>query len=99
MNVLINQSHVSLVVEEYDDYIYLSSIMVDMGSDNKGYGSKALQKVIDYAKTKEKPLLAFVTGELGGDVERLKTWYKRFGFYEEYNVINAEYNYNFRKDC
>ncbi|MFV1457473.1 GNAT family N-acetyltransferase [Bacillus mycoides] len=98
LEIPLHNSNVKVTVEEFDEYVYLSSIKVSPGYKNRGHGSKALQKVIDFAASRKKPLLAFVTGELGGDVERLKVWYKRFGFYEEHNLINAEYNYNFRKD-
>ncbi|WP_460271601.1 GNAT family N-acetyltransferase [Bacillus sp. NEAU-Y102] len=98
LEIPLHNNYVKVTVEEFDEYVYLAAIKVSPGYKNRGHGSKALQKVIDFAASRKKPLLAFVTGELGGDVARLKVWYKRFGFYEEHNVINAEYNYNFRRD-
>lgn len=91
-------AQVDLIVEEYSDYVYLSSIVVRDNQRNEGHGTKALEEVIKYAETVRKPLLAFVTSELGGQLDRLTKWYTKFGFYEEYNLLNTNYNYNFRKD-
>ena len=88
-----------VALEEYDSYVYLSTILVKEGYRGRGLGSIGLMKSINYAKSVNKPLLAFVTSELGGNLEDLKRWYKRHGFYEESNKIQADYNYNHRKDC
>lgn len=90
--------NVSLEVIEYDNYIYLYSIVVNQNLRGCGYGTNALLKIINYAKKQDKPLLAFATNELGGDVSKLIKWYKRHGFYEECNKMNIHYNYNLRKD-
>lgn len=85
-------------VEEYDNHVYLKSIIVKKDSRNKGVGSKIIKEIIAYAKNKEKPLVAFVSNELGGDYKRLVKWYKSFGFYEECNKIQTDFNYNMRID-
>lgn len=96
--IVFTLAHVDLIVEEYEEYVYLNSIVVHDNHQNKGYGTQALCEVIKHAEKVEKPLLAWVSNELGGQLDSLIKWYKKYGFYEEYNIINADYNYNFRKD-
>lgn len=96
--VVLACAHVNIIVEEYKEYVYLSSILVHDHYKNNGYGTQALNEIVEYANTVKKPLLAWVSNELGGELNRLEKWYKKHGFYEEYNIINANYNYNYRKD-
>lgn len=90
--------HTNVKVLDYENYVYLYSILVEEQERGKGHGTKALKEVIAYANAKKKPLLLFATHELGSDVDRLKEWYQTFGFYEEWNVIHTDYNYNMRLD-
>ena len=90
--------HVAVEAHEYSDHIYLDAIVVDVGHRNKGLGSQALRRVIRHAEQACKPLVAYVSDELGGDIERLDKWYQAHGFYKEWNHLITEYNYNYRRD-
>lgn len=79
-------AHVDLIVEEYKEYVYLNSILAHDDWKNNGYGTQALSKVLKYAEKAEKPLLAWASAELG--IDMLQKWYKKHGFYEEYNIIS-----------
>lgn len=97
-NVHFNVENVSLQVLEYDNYIYLLSLVTKSEFRKQGYGTIALKEVIAYAKKIKKPILCFATKELGNELEQLEKWYSKHGFYKEWNKIDTDYNYNFRYD-
>lgn len=55
----------------------LTSILVDQEYRGQGVGSAMLQEAL---KKCGRPVYLFATNELGGDLKRLKKFYKRFGF-------------------
>jgi GNAT superfamily N-acetyltransferase len=62
--------------------IYLSSIKVQPKERNQGLGTKAMQDIIKYADTKGKRITLTPSSDFGGNVNRLKEFYKRLGFVE-----------------
>jgi GNAT superfamily N-acetyltransferase len=85
-------------VEEFDNHIYVHSLVIKEERRNLGTGTKIMEEIISYAKRKNKPLVGFASHELGGDINSLNRWYKKLGFHEEYNKIETDFNYNIRID-
>ena len=56
---------------------YIDSIFVDEWHRNEGVGTWLMNVAI---RRCGRPVLLFATNELGGDLKRLKKFYKRFGF-------------------
>ena len=87
----INRKHGSVVIEYLKDGgTYIHYIKVDEDYRNRGYGSKMLRYALSKAKM---PVYLYAGSELGGDVVRLKKWYRRFWFVEQRGCVNG-YNYN-----
>lgn len=87
-----------LEVEEFHNHIYIHSLVIQDSHRGQGIGSNIMKEIIAYSKTINKPLVAFVSHELGGDVEVLFEWYKKLGFYPEVNMLETDFNYNMRHD-
>ncbi|MFP3727486.1 GNAT family N-acetyltransferase [Priestia filamentosa] len=94
----LNEQAKSIEVEEYPTYVYIQAIIVKDSERNKGVGTKVMNEIISYAKSRNKPLVAFASNELGGDLDRLMKWYKSLGFYKEVNKMETDFNYNIRID-
>lgn len=69
-------------VFEKGDVITLSKIVVPDGSRGAGAGTQAMQQLIDYADANGKHVVLSPSADFGGNVKRLKNFYKRFGFVE-----------------
>ena len=69
---------------------YLHSIEVDPDWRDRGYGSWLLEKALEKASL---PVYLLTSPELGGDVNRLVEWYKKFGFVKKCGR-DVGYNYN-----
>ncbi len=67
-------------VSEYDDSIRISLIVVN--DKNQGIGTKIMQDIISYADSVGKTITLTPSSDFGGSVNRLKKFYKRFGFVE-----------------
>lgn len=95
-----SQEHVKHVsVTEYDNYIYIESLVIEDRYRGKGLGTKVIKSVIEYACRQKKPLYGYASKELGGDLEKLKKWYKKLGFNEiQGNLYGGQrYNIEFKK--
>lgn len=75
--------NLTLDVSEKGDDITLSRIIVPKESRKQGIGSKAMQELIDYADANNKRILLTPSTDFGAtSTERLKEFYKEFGFVE-----------------
>ena len=72
---------------------YLMSIFVEEDYRNKGTGTLLMEKALQQCG---RPLYLLVTDELGGNVERLTQFYRRFGFvdYKQKQSDGLWYNAN-----
>jgi ribosomal protein S18 acetylase RimI-like enzyme len=69
---------------------YLHSIEVDPDWQGRGYGSHLMKLALEKSRY---PVYLLASSELGGDVDRLVKWYKRFGFVKK-RGSDVGYNYN-----
>lgn len=69
-------------LSENDTLITLSRIVVPKEKRNTGIGTDAMQQIIDYADQSGKRVALSTSSDFGGSKERLKEFYKRFGFVE-----------------
>lgn len=69
---------------------YLHSIQVDPDWRDRGYGSRLMNLALEKSRY---PVYLLASGELGGDVDRLFKWYKKFGFKKKHGS-DVGYNYN-----
>ena len=60
----------------------LSKIVVPKEKRNKGLGEKVMQEIVDYADKNNKRVTLTPSSDFGGNVKRLKNFYKKFGFVE-----------------
>jgi predicted GNAT family acetyltransferase len=67
---------------ESGNTITLSRIIVPKENRNQGIGSDAMQQIIDYADSMGKRVVLSPSSDFGGNKERLKSFYKKFGFVE-----------------
>lgn len=72
----------------------IDSIIVDPQHRNEGVGTKLMNTVLQKCG---RPVVLLATSELGGDLDKLFTFYKRFGFKTVTRRDRLEgfpYNYN-----
>ena len=62
--------------------VEVSRIEVPESDRGQGIGAKAMQDIIDWADSTGKRLTLTPSGDFGGNPERLKQFYNRFGFVE-----------------
>lgn len=67
---------------ESGNTITVSRIIVPKENRNQGIGSDAMQQIIDYADAMGKRVVLSPSSDFGGNKERLKSFYKKFGFVE-----------------
>jgi predicted GNAT family N-acyltransferase len=87
---------VALEVWEDDNKIELLSIVLPHKKRGKGYGSDIIEMVCDYADNKKKPIYLTPSKDFGAtSVDRLKRFYKRFGFIRntDYEVSHSMVRY------
>lgn len=87
-------AHGQAYVEKMSGYgWYLTSITVDEQYRGKGIGTRLMNNLL---KKCGRPIYLLATDELGGDVIRLKEFYKRFGFidYRQKRSDGLPYNAN-----
>lgn len=72
---------------------FIESIVVDPALRENGIGTALMQDALDRIG---RPVLLFATSELGGDMKRLKKFYKGFGFkpIKQRKYDTFPYNYN-----
>lgn len=78
-------------VFENGDVITLSKIVVPEGNRGAGVGTKAMQMLIDYADANGKHVVLSPSPDFGGNVKRLKKFYKGFGFVENKGKNRADW--------
>ena len=75
---VIQKPHGKLFMEKVPGFGWvLSSIVVEAGYRNQGIGSAIMREALEKCG---RPVFLFATPELGGELKRLKRFYKRFGF-------------------
>ena len=86
-------AHGQAYAEKASGVWFLISISVDAEHRNKGIGTKLMNNVL---KKCGRPVYLLATDELGGEPERLKAFYKRFGFvpYRQKRGDGLPYNAN-----
>lgn len=76
----------ALEVWEDEDKIELLSIIIPKSLRGKGIGSDTVEMVCDYADEKQKPVYLTPDTSFGGtSIDRLKKFYRRFGFMKNDN--------------
>ena len=83
-----------LYYQHIDGRWYIDSIMVDQWHRNQGVGTWLMNVAI---RRCGRPVLLLATNELGGDLKRLKRFYRRFGFVPVTKANRLDtfpYNYN-----
>ena len=72
---------ISLEVWEDVDKLVLDTIIIPKDSRKQGIGTRVMRMVCDYADTIQKPIYLTPSTSFGGtSVNRLKEFYKHFGF-------------------
>jgi len=77
---------------EDDDNVYLERISVN--ERGQGTGTQFMNELIEYANRSNKNIILEPDEDLGGDLERLKEFYSRFGFSEDGDKMR----YDFKED-
>lgn len=92
-----SQAHIKHInITEYSKYIYIESLVIEDKYRGKRLGTKVLKSIINYAQMKRKPLYGYASKELGGDLKRLREWYKRLGFDDEEGELDCGFRYNIK---
>jgi GNAT superfamily N-acetyltransferase len=72
---------ITLEVWEEDDKMVLDTIVIPKESRKQGIGTRIMRMVCDYADNAQKPIYLTPSTSFGGtSVNRLKEFYKHFGF-------------------
>ena len=74
--------NVDLRIYEKNKFITLSKIVVPKDKRGSGIGSEFMNDIINVADTKGKIITLTPSSDFGGNISRLKKFYKRFGFVE-----------------
>lgn len=74
--------NIELSLSENSYYITINKIFIPLESRRKGTGTKIMNKIIEYANEKNLIIALTPTNDFGGNVNRLKKFYKSFGFVE-----------------
>jgi GNAT superfamily N-acetyltransferase len=76
------ESGLKLDLEESQNKIILSRIVVPKNQRNQGIGTNALNELVNYSDSVGKTLSLTPSDDFGGNKTKLKEFYKRFGFVE-----------------
>jgi len=78
-----------------ENNIRLHSIAVEKSQRNRGYGTAILKYICEYADCNGYTITLTPDSSLGGNLRRLKEFYKRFGFkkYTEYYYSDSHIRY------
>ena len=82
---------IDFFLNEKDDVIELSKIIVPKSSRNTGIGTKAMNALLSYADKHGKKIILSPSNDFGGSKARLEKFYKSFGF-----VMNKGRNKDYR---
>lgn len=82
-----------VAVEEADTFLYVVLIKVKEHYRNQGIGSLVMRRILWYSKRFKKDIVLEATDIVGSDLERLKLFYRRFGFVEG-KLARIPYNHN-----
>ena len=92
-----NFPDVDTYISETDDAVNISKIIVDEAKRNQGIGTKAMQDIIDYADSVGKRIELTPSSDFGGNLNKLKDFYKKLGFKEnkgrnkDYEIFESMY--------
>jgi len=75
-------SGVTVDISEKNGTITLSRVIVPESQRGEGIGTTLMDDLIDYADKTGQRIVLTPTGDFGGNVKRLKDFYKSFGFVE-----------------
>ena len=76
--MVIERKHGKLYAEKIHGYGWcITSIIVEDGHRGKGTGSSLMTEAM---KRCGRPIYLYASPEFGGDIKRLKSWYRRLGF-------------------
>lgn len=80
----LKQKYTDVDISLYEDEssITLSKIIVPKTQRGSGIGSMVMEDIVSYADENSKMVTLTPTSDYGGNVSRLKEFYKRFGFVE-----------------
>jgi GNAT superfamily N-acetyltransferase len=80
---------VKLNLSEENNSIILDLIMVKEDKRCKGFGTKVMEKIINYADTHHLNIQLTPSKDYGSNVRRLRKFYKRFDFQKNNNRYYA----------
>ena len=63
-----------------DDLVVLSKIVVPEGKQGQGIGTRAMEDLTEWADREDVTVATTPSGDFGGNVGRLRSFYKSFGF-------------------
>lgn len=76
-----SEFNIKLNIFDNGRYLQLSDIIIPKEERGKGIGSKAMQKIIDFADSQNKKIYLTPSTSFGASsVSRLEKFYKSFGF-------------------
>jgi GNAT superfamily N-acetyltransferase len=82
-NIKERYSGTEIYLFENKKYIFIDIFIVSQNKRCMGVGSHIMNMIINYAKEVNKPISLLPSEDYGASsIERLKTFYKRFGFIE-----------------
>jgi GNAT superfamily N-acetyltransferase len=82
----VDDPNISLEVWEDDDKLVLDKIVIPKESRKQGIGTDIMNRICDYADNVQRPIYLTPSTSFGGSsVNRLKEFYKRFGFVKNPN--------------
>lgn len=80
-NRLVSEYNVKLSLQlTKSNVIIISKIVVNKDSRSEGIGSKVMKEICNYADKNELRIALTPSNDFGGNVNRLKQFYKKFGF-------------------
>lgn len=85
---------------EYDDdehHIYLALIRIRKKYRSLGYGSKIMLDIIAFANVHQIEVRLYATNIYGAELQRLYTFYRRFGFVLENHNNDGRFVYRPKK--
>lgn len=74
------RENLQALIQEKEHEIYIAKIIVAEGYRCKGIGTKYILELIEYAKKYNKRLTLIPSSAYGGNLRRLKKFYKKLGF-------------------
>lgn len=69
-----------LFIFDHGEWIELNIIQINPAFKNKGYGTRIMQDIVEYADINNIPITLTPTEDFGSAKNRLTQFYKQFGF-------------------